>query len=362
MLIEIGKDIVEAAEKKDAFACQVLEYLGMAYRNCKHIVFADKLLMAKIISLNTLSDDAKNVFKNIQSVLVTEIFPMRDHLQFWVKLFLSGNSERQDHIVLMNLNDYKTIELYEESHLLAENIFDCKFYEQMGLYYLRENNLQWADISLFFLQGGGTPTCRVYHDEIIRKQHFCLAILDSDKPYPKSSKEGETYKLVKKEDSKAAKPCNCMFEQLKYVREIENLIPSSYLSRKYLHEFVVKKKVDLCFFDLKDGLMPKVLWNQEAVDYYKQLFAADSTIISEINRFMELKTGKNKEDYCSLIKDEKAIVSGLRDKIMENFLDDSPDDNISNMTPDPNGQRKEWNRIGKLVALWGCAPRYKATR
>ncbi len=360
MLIEIGKDIVDRSDKGDVFAIQILEYLGMAYQNCKHIVFADKHLVVRIVNSKVLSDKIKNVYRKIQSVLATEIFPVRDYLNYWIKLLFSGTSERQNHIVLMNVRDFVNFEFYEESHLLAENIYDCKFYEQIGKYYLRENNLKWIDICFFMLQGGGSPTCRVYHEEIIKKQHLCLAILDSDKRYPKSTREGGTYKLVKKEDVKAAKPCNCMFEQLKFVREIENLIPKCYLCKRYANEEVIKKKIDLSFFDLKDGLMPKTLWYAEAIEYYKKIFSGDAEVLTNISIYEAKKRGLKKEEFCSQIKNDKPLVPGLKDKVMECFLDDNPNDAISSLTPDTGNQRNEWNRIGKLIAIWGCAPKRSA--
>lgn len=356
MLIEIGKDIVESAKRKEETALRTLNYLGMAYRNKKHIVYAEQPLLSEVINIKELLPETRNVFLYIQGKLTTVIFPLRDFLKFRTKLMLTGRSERLPDLLLMNLNDFKEFELYEEAHLLSENIFDCKFYKQIGIHYLNNNNINEVSINLFPLQGGGATSCKVYREEAEMKQHYCLAILDSDKGFPGCKKKKDTtYDKVDKVDE-SLHPINCKCACLKYTREIENMIPSVYLKRKYHDKDLIKANVDLSYIDLKSGLLPKLLWYNEAITYYKKLFSNVPAVLAEINRFEVLRTTKNnREVYCKDVKDQ-IIINGLGDKTLELFLDDNPDDSISKMLPDNNNQHRDWELIGRLIVQWCCAP------
>lgn len=355
MLIEIGKDIVEAAQRGDEEALRILNYLGMAFRNKKHIVFSEPIILKDILKIKDLPLETLNVFVYILGKYTTVIKPLLDELQFRVKLMLSGRSEKLTDMLLINLNSFRNIELYEETHLLAENLFDCKFYHQIGLHYIQEKRLKEVSLSSFLLQGGGAASCRVYREEAYLKQHFCLAIMDSDKGYPKCNKVLDTtYGKVKKEEN-SLNPLNCMCEKLNYTREVENLIPYSYLRTKYSNMELIKTGVDLSYIDIKQGLEPKLLWFSDAVDYYRKLFSAVPAVLSSINTYELIKRGKKKDDYCAQVKG-KVIINGLGDKVTELFLDDNPGNSISRMVPTSDNQRKDWARIGRLVAQWCCAP------
>lgn len=356
MLIEIGKDIVESAKRKEETALRTLNYLGMAYRNRKHIVYAEQPLLTELINLKDLLPETRSVFLYIKGKMSTVILPLRDFLNFRTKLMLTGRSERLPDLLLMNLNDFKDFELYEEAHLLSENIFDCKFYKQIGLHYLINNKINEVSINLFPLQGGGATSCKVYKEEAESKQHYCLAILDSDKGFPSCKKKKDTtYDKVNKVDENMH-PVNCKCECLKYSREVENLIPSAYLKRKYNDKDLIKAKIDLSYIDLKSGLLPKILWFNEAISYYKKLFSNVPAVLAEINRYEALKTTKkNKDDYCKDVKDQ-SIINGLGDKIIELFLDENPDNSISLMLPDNNNQHRDWEIMGRLIVQWCCAP------
>ena len=355
MLIEIGKDIVEAAQKGNKDALRILNYLGMAFRNKKHIIFAEPAILKAVISIESLSLDTKSVFIYILSKYTTIIKPLLNQLQFRAKLMLTGRSEKHPNLILMNLNDFPDFELYEETHLLCENIFDCKFYRQIGLHYLRENNFKDVTLCLYPLQGGGAASCRVYREEVILKHHFCLALMDSDKGYPKCKKEAETTFGKVKKESDTLKPLNCLCERLQYTREIENLIPDTYIKRKYRDKELVKANVDMAYIDIKNGLSAKLLWFSEAVDYYRRLFASVPTIVSSIDKYEKKKNVLKKEDYYHDVN-EHFLIKGLGEKVTEAFLDDNPDDKISKMSPTSENQRKDWSRMGMLVAQWCCAP------
>ena len=62
-----------------------------------------------------------------------------------------------------------------------------------------------------------------------------------------------------------------------------------------------------------------------------------------------------KDDYCAQVKGQ-VIIKGIGDKVTETFFDDNPGDSISLMNPSSENQRKDWTRIGRLVAQWCCAP------
>lgn len=355
MLIEIGKDIIEAAKKENKDALRTLNYLGMAFRNKKHIVFSEPAQLKEVRNINLLPLDTRNVFTYILSKYTTVIRPLLSLLQFRAKLVLTGKSQRLPNLLLMNLNDFKNFELYEETHLLCENIFDCKFYRQIGLHYLMDNNFKEVNLCLFPLQGGGAASCRVFREEASLKQHFCLALMDSDKGYPKCKKETDTTFGKVKKEADTLKPLNCFCERLQYTREIENLIPDTYIRIKYHDSELVKANVDMSYIDIKNGLSPKLLWFSEAIEYYRKLFANVPNIVSSINKFDQTRQNLKKEDYYHNVNNQ-TIIKGLGEKVTEDFLDDNPDNKISEMRPTTENQRKDWSRMGSLVAQWCCAP------
>ena len=73
-------------------------------------------------------------------------------------------------------------------------------------FYKRQKSIKCE--TLFYpLQGGGDPIDKVYDLEVHIKQHFCIAITDSDKLYPNAS-VGQTASKILRVDRKTT-PFNC---------------------------------------------------------------------------------------------------------------------------------------------------------
>lgn len=266
MLIEVGDDIIDKAENGDSVAVEVLEQLANAYKYNKHLIFLLPKQCKLISSIKYLSSNSRAIYNGMK---VYGLDSIKGKIKFSAIIsYINPNAANK---LWINPKDYKTMEFYEETHLLIENLLDKRFFEKVVSYYRNNNKLRDQPICYYPLHGGGGTIKTVYEEEIQLKQHFCLAIVDGDKKYP-GDKYGQTSENLKTiHDSK--NPFNCRYYRMEYVSEIENLIPISVIDK-----FGYKTNVNpilqirpLSYVDMKKGVICCNIINQEMYDYILSL-------------------------------------------------------------------------------------------
>ena len=248
----------------------------------------------------------------------------------------------------------------EETHLLAENLSDCKFFEHLVSFYKRKHNIRFSTC-WYPLQGGGDTIASVYDYEIELKQHLCLAVLDSDKKYPDCG-VGDTAKKLKVCHHKK-KPIHCMHYVMENVREVENLIPFSALRTlddlSSYQVFTELSDLDYSYFDMKKGL-ETYKTNSEVKNYWSRLLVPHKRLKECYNQCFSCATTsipKPKSQDCLEVCGRKCIIEGFGSRILDKALNDLhsvlADVKSSDLTP---GQLAEWEAIGGIVFEWCCSP------
>lgn len=262
-------------------------------------------------------------------------------------------------------------EIFEETHLICENLYDCDFYGLILQAYC--NYLKIPNIIHKYLprNGGGATTAFVVRNEIKKRNHLCLVITDSDRKYRKdplpdpkkdSNLFGDTFKKI--EDELLKNPYDYLHHHtLRYSREAENLIPHKILLNDKMKNFKEAqnfiKKCDTSFFDFKEGLNYSDL-NSEAEFLYWEPILVSLGIDYRKRKLYKEKAKKTKKKYYTLVEGEPPLISGfgknILSTVLENYRKDLMKQDINQLTKD---QRNDWNEIGELLFSWSLARDYR---
>lgn len=354
MLVELGKDIAEDAIKGNAIALQVLRYLLMAHRNGKHLVFFGH----SVASMLTSSDLPDEIIRGCYSIAkhTTSLGSLVGSIS--VKLVISQNTYTpapSQRVILLNPYKNGAFEIYEETHLLTENLLDAEFYLALVAYYKRKARLKSKEVNFFPLQGGGDTISVMMEKEMKLRQHLCLAISDSDIKYQGGPKGG-TYKNIVEVMRKGSADF-CGLYCMEHVREVENLIPYQFIrsNSNYKNRKLIKEDFDfdMSYYDMKDGIGVKSLSDTSFVAYWRTTLAVHHKEFSKLIKKEVLATGKKRKRKTT---SSDKILEGFGSKLMDTVFTKSQnelmrvDDEL--LTP---AQQTEWYNIGKQVFDWCCA-------
>lgn len=354
MLIEVGADIIAKAGTGNKDAIEVLEQLANAYKYNKHLIFLSPEQRTLIKDIRYLSSNSKAIYKGMK---VSGLNSIRDKVE--ITAIISSINPNNANKLWINPEEHKAMEFFEETHLLVENLLDEKFFKKVVECYQTNNKLQKLSICYYPLHGGGGTTKTVYIKEIELKQHFCLAILDSDKKYP-GDKYGQTSEDLRSiHDSE--NPFNCGYYRMECVSEIENLIPISVIDK-----FGYKTNANpilqirpLSYVDMKKGVVCCNIINQEMYDYVLNLLNSIG-LGDKLEKCKEclsnckFKVNKKTKEECMK---SKTIVDGFGSNLLSNLLNEGEcigkleKIRKSDLT---NDQLKEWNKIGRIIFEWCC--------
>lgn len=373
MFIEVCDDVLRKAlrpsDKENIYAVEALRQLAWAILKRHHLVFFPSLTFDDIKRLGDVLD--KN---EIAAILHSfsrknDLLVLSGMLQFKVVVSFEKESGRDGGIIKIKPGRESVIELYEECHLLTENLLDADFYRHFAVAYQKNNRIDVCAfrISFYSLQGGGATTGQVFLYECRLGQHLCLAILDSDKKWPNFSGYGPTaHEFINDYNEYLvdnSSPLACHYYVMEEVNEIENLIPIVVLkvhSSSKQKSFIDHNLSAMPWFDIKKGFDYRSLYDkQDAFDEWKKLFLSNP----DWNLLESLKmTSKDSDDFLSKVKDAKfnSFIDGWGSPILDNVLYPKgqyknkyslKNVNLNILTPE---QRKEWLVIGSLVFNWCC--------
>ncbi len=355
MILTIETDVIDAVESSDAVALDVLRQCAIAIGRGKHIVeikFSDVVRLFKIkdkFSRQELSAFDKAKSKYAQLGRLKKLMCIRCVITFKHK------TKKDKDVIYINPNENRDFEFLEETHLLVENIEDAFFFKYLSDNFQRKGKTLYCGVSSYKLMGGGDTTSKVLEYEIDLKQHFVLAIADSDKHYLNDPYLGETASKIK--HNLLLNPFNCDLYYMKEVREIENLIPFKYIccNPNFKSHVVVTDKIGFnrSFFDMKDGVHYSSLFTDEGYNYWN----------SQLNHLVEAKTfaeinidrkSLSKEDYRSKYKGKK-LFDAFGGQVLAQSLEQMKEDRYLVTDADlTKEQQHEWENIGKVITSWCC--------
>lgn len=377
MYIEIKEDVIKDAldkkEQEDNESLNLLLLMALCAKQSKHIVSVPCLntstSLNKELSLmmGESNLNALRYFRNFRY----EYGAIINLLAIRCIISYKPQEKVDDHVIWVNPLEYTKFEPWIETHILTENLVDSCFYIYLAYYYANTFVFQGKaktsvfNFNFYPLMGGGVTIDKVLQVEIERRQHFCLAIVDSDKKWGGDTGYGETAQNVK-DTMERYNPFNCRYYVMQKVREIENLIPSKFVGQYGdKNGFNEIFQHDASFFDMKIGLGLGELWTQEVFEYWRNMLNDDS-IFQERNSLKQ--QCQNKKEYDCAIKGKEPLKRGFGKNLLSLVLGDidfskdmkkynpkmthalylvSPQD----LTP---AQREEWKDIGQRIFSWTC--------
>lgn len=367
MFIEIADDIVDTAlglngqSRHNRDLCiEFLHKVAIGAKSGKHFYSIPCL---KQLRYNALMEEH---FASMARVLMqlgsSDHQSLKNQIGICLIISLAPVNPSVPFAILISLDDYKNLEIHEETHLLSENLTDCEFYAILAKLYRKTNRcFNRCEITLSHCHGGGGTTSDVFKMEAELQQHLCLAIADSDKKYANCPAIGSTAsKLLEVKGNSTYKLCDVYV--MNKVREIENLIPISVLTDSSIKNpddrtkgFITKENVD--FFDIKEGLQLSHLYDDAVYSHWLEKVAGKGIDISQ-RETLKAQTNSRKE-YREACQGINPILPGWGSAIMTTVLSDKNLMQIiyggSRRCNLSSGQAEEWNRIGDLVFKWGVS-------
>lgn len=344
MLIKVEHDFVDKVlSSNDDKLTDVLHRLLWAIHFGKHVVTFDakdydqlssfgelsRMERASVLKAKSMHSRMGTLFSNVNIVCIVT---------------LKEVTHRTADKIFINPQQSCQFEFQEETHLITENLVDSGFFiDYIVQFYQQQKPILHIAINTYRSMGGGDQIGKVLQQEIDLKQHFALAITDSDKRFPNQMKPGATSKKVI--DVLKVVPFNGGHYIMKDVKELENLLPFKFFQQNtnLKYKAIVNKKIfnDLSFFDFKEGFYSSTVNDQ---DYNKYWFKNVVDVNTMNILGIETKTGS-----------KARIIEGLGDKIFEQTIG-IMNSSHSTITPADltQSQNLEWNRIGLHVISWCC--------
>lgn len=360
MLIEICEDVVVLAENNDSDSITVLEKIAMAHRYGKHFVYASFPVLIRLCKMQSLNKFTRKIYSDIKKHHASS-GTLASAIGFRVKVTIaSPPASASINYIQFNPKLVSGFELYEETHLLAENLLDCSFFEYIVEYYKRSMGIN-SPVCFYPMQGGGDTIKMVYLNEIQLRQHFCLAIMDSDKKYPQGAL-GDTCKGLKR-IHRQYNPFHCFYYIMENTREVENLIPlsvvKSYNNNSNKQIFRDNIDVDFSFFDMKEGLLSCKIVGDIYTYWTSQLYVYTglNKQLSECNGCVSHSNPRPTENDCEEVCDCRRIIEGFGSKLLDNLHRDiDSKERLKNVEEHhlSDAQKTEWHAIGKLIFEWCC--------
>ena len=374
MFISVLDDIVcnaidDQSDKREV-ALLTLRELLQAGRRRKHVIFFPYLTDGQIEQLSkVLTNGELGILRFIQKIRV-ELNRLKSTLINSICVTFSIPSEQDDATIYINPMKMGKIELYEETHLIVENLLDADFYAEIVCNnFINKTHLLGClkKISYYPTQGGGATISEVVRKEQELAQHVCLIIADSDKKHS-GAEEGKTagdireaIKGFPKEEGAYGSLQNLYV--LSNVCEIENLVPLKVLhtiSDKKRKKFINTYEGKLSYYDMKLGLDYRILYDTATYHEYKKIFAGED-VWQQIEICRKSYRSRKKE-FEDAVKDLPKLDGVWGTTLMRNLmcpanykakqaLNMMKNIRVDTLTDE---QKKEWEKIGKIVYSWCC--------
>ena len=360
MLIRIDKSISDRAKNNDNGTLLVVQGIATAQSMCYHVVWAERDVLKTLSQLKSLSANDRQIFYAIlQKYAVSGSSYSR--IGFYLLVTYTENTGRYNDHITINPDLSPNFNFVNKTNILAENIDDATMFGYIGRYYVRQNPL-FANIGIVYEKepGGGDTTAKKYEDFANAGEKLCLSILDGDIKYLGCS-EGDTLKKVRNIDKRC--PFNCLVYGTKNVREVENLIPDKLYKgdSNYKNTDIVSNNLyfNMSYFDIKEGLLYKSLWKEDARIYWKSVLVAYPDYVSSIDLAEYFANNSKDSDEFKSICCNDIIIGGFGTKLFSYVLKNkiSELEKIENFDLAKPSQEAEWNTIGELVFKWCCSVR-----
>lgn len=379
MFIRVERDILESAYNSDPTSPYlfVLLELSVAIRRGKHFVFIPDWMLYRDRLSFVMS---KSSFVMLDSLKRLDGYIMNANIGRKMIVTDDDTVAHNDGDIIVSPANASSLEMFEETHLLCENINEKKFYEKVENFYRRHYANEFVLDTRFCVMprnGGGASSASVLEAERQIGNHLLVIIADSDYKfcfqvnndgvvqYDKGSKGTTASKL---EEIQINNPYRYSeIYVLEQCREVENLIPLQFL--KDFHPNNNPQSIsfidsnDMEYFDVKEGIRIEHMYDDKVLQYWENSL---QTIGYDTQKILDVKaTHTSKSKYKKFLKtasDEESrqnfIIEGWGGSILKDTLNARNSDyntlGEDDLTP---SQLHEWRSIGKILFEWGLASR-----
>lgn len=375
MLIEVCDDVLRKAlnssDEDNEMAVETLRHLSWSIRRNYHLVHFPSIDENDLDKLSNILNASEAKSFRFSFSKRRDLEKMKRNLQFYASVSFDTSDTKdafQESIIKINPKVDSRLELFQKSHLLTENLLDSEFYQYFARAYQKTIHFDECiyKINYYPLQGGGSTTSEVYIYECKIGQHFCLAILDSDKKWPNYDGYGQTARIFEEDYNsylvKNKKPITCKYYVMDNASEIENLIPHDVLSifsTKEQRSFISSFPNALPWLDIKKGFDYCMLFEDGARKEWKQVFPTKIDWV-KIDKIKSIS--KNMDEFKDNLITENIpeLVQPWGKKILEDVLrpktkkQNKYDLKKVELLKLPQFQRDEWLNIGRLIYSWCC--------
>ena len=334
----------------------------------KNIVVAKREVFFALADFPELSMVSRGIYRALGNRMVERKL-LLDRTKKYCRLIASkpeGNliQEGDSEIILLNISEVSEKDFTDYSIMLAENEDDIAFYQYVGQYYVRQNEIGNIRIHFEGQNGGGSTTANVLERIASEKKRMCLCITDSDRKYG-NGMPGETMGRI----IEVTKRIQSEFYEviLLEVHEIENLIPISVLEKivcqyrldrqgiefiKYLVENDSTRTSPVFYYDFKKGILKDdfILKQNASKDEIKKFNKKELHRVYW-KKYVEGFRGEIREES------EQNLVPGIWEKVLkytlQYFQENVTGDRQISFEPEEH-LRDIWNEIGQKIYCWGC--------
>ncbi len=361
MFIEIKKDIIDNAIAGDELSLHVLQMAAIGIQKGKHWYFLPKLDYARLKNLLSPRD-----LKILSKGTDNDSKALSNRVEIKLVVTYENYGEIPDNIRLYNPRIDTKFELYEETHVICENLYDVDFYKIVMKYYVEnhpnKNCIKRCKNRFLGRNGGGHTTAKVVKRELDNEEHLFVVILDRDSKCP-GYRIGDTATdvadLFIASDNRFSS-----YYILQHHREAENLIPYPILKQKGGNE-LTRTMLDHCnmeWFDFKEGLKLSHLYGDNVYNHWS----------AEIDRIRSIRPDlmnfdiSERDNYKSDGQSPKEYIENCKNAGNPTYLYGWGKNILSDATDIINGshpypplrkdltplQHQEWQNIGNLLWHW----------
>lgn len=378
MFILIKNDILKSAieSPRNSRSAHVLMELSIAVSRGKHYVFIPQW---DIYSKDLNSVLSKSTFNILNGLKRQDGNVLNRNINRKLIVTDSAQPEDDENAIVFSPSRNPSFEIFEETHLLCENINEKRFYDKVEAYYRRNHASDYVCETRYNIlprNGGGATSVSVLKTETQMKNHLVLIIADSDYKYrlrtvvngedviDKGEKGCTAKSLVRQ---KAEHPYGFSdIYVMEECREVENLIPKEILEDLYPNNKDIAKwlldNYDMEYLDVKEGLRIVHMFDDKVLQYW---IDALTELPYDTQKITDIKRTHNgsKKSYKEHLKNctdaerlENIIVDGWGYGILETSLN-IKDNEYDSVSPDDltTAQQQEWEKIGKILFEWGLA-------
>lgn len=249
-----------------------------------------------------------------------------------------------------------------KSLLLAENLDDTKIFVFAAKHYKITNKLP-GDISLDFLNGGGSTTPSSFRESIEQQRRWCCCITDSDRVFP-----GASMCHTASECARLSRSSGVVAEHRDLdEREVENFIPLKFVGSSiapqqeslwtfFIDTFIPQTGEAHRFADLKNGIKRIYIEKKNLAPAARDYWATVNQKLQESGAVPgDCPSGKSclqPDVECSCVL-SPAFGNSMISRVLTFLNTCSAHKSEELIRNDLN--RNQWLEIGKLVYEWALA-------